>query len=67
GTDFIKTAISLYGAEFIVGVFIVTGSGTVAIIAIAGVSILISAILDELFEIKNVSGELTNELRKLQM
>ncbi|OBU29304.1 hypothetical protein AYY22_01950 [Photobacterium kishitanii] len=52
GTDFIKTAISLYGAEFIVGVFIVTGSGTVAIIAIAGVSILISAILDELFEIK---------------
>lgn len=66
GTDFIKSALSIYGAELIVGVFIAGGGGAVALIAIAGVSILISAVLDELFEVKNISGGLTSELRKLQ-
>ena len=65
GTDFIKTALALYGAEFIVGMVI--GSwGVVAIIAIAITSIALSALMDRFFDIKNVSGELTNALRKLQ-
>ncbi|WP_148226641.1 hypothetical protein [Photobacterium angustum] len=67
GTDFIKSALSIYGAELIIGVFIAGGGGVVALIAIAGVSILISAVLDEIFEVNNVSGGLTNELRKLQI
>lgn len=66
GTDFIKTALSIFGAELIIGAFVAGLGGVVALLAIAGVSILISVVLDELFEVKNVSGELTSALRKLQ-
>ncbi|PSV26335.1 hypothetical protein [Photobacterium sp. GB-56] len=66
GTDFIKTAIALYGAEFIVGMFVAVGSGAIAIVAIAAISIGLSLILDRFFEVKNVSEELTNALRKMQ-
>ncbi|PSU20603.1 hypothetical protein [Photobacterium kishitanii] len=65
GTDFIKTAIALYGAEIVIGA-IIGLSGSVAIVAIAVISILITLAVDDLFEVKNVSGELTNALRKLQ-
>ncbi|PSU89920.1 hypothetical protein C0W35_18105, partial [Photobacterium kishitanii] len=65
GTDFIKTAVVLYGTEIIIGAII--GSwGVIAILAIAVISIGLSIVVDKLFEVKNVSGELTNAPRKLQ-
>lgn len=64
GTDFIKSALSIYGAELIVGL-IVGGTGVLPLVTIAAVSIALSVVLDPLFEVKNVSGELTSALRKL--
>ncbi|PSW76156.1 hypothetical protein [Photobacterium angustum] len=66
GADFIKTALSMYGAELIVGL-IVGGTGVLPLVIIAAVSIALSVVLDPLFEVKNVSGELTSALRKLQI
>ncbi|KJG03914.1 hypothetical protein [Photobacterium angustum] len=65
GADFIKTAIALYGTEIVVGA-IIGLSGAVAIVSIAVISILLTLAIDDIFEVKNVSGELTNALRKLQ-
>ena len=65
GTDFIKTAIALYGTEIVIGA-IIGAWGSVAILAIAVVSVGLSVAIDKLFEVNNVSGELTNALRKLQ-
>lgn len=65
GTDFIKTAIALYGTEIVIGA-IIGAWGSVAILAIAVVAVGLSVAIDKLFEVNNVSGELTNALRKLQ-
>lgn len=65
GTDFIKTALAIYGAEFVVGTAI-GFTGGIAVILIALASITLSVVLDYLFEVKNVSKELTNALRQLQ-
>ncbi|PSV35155.1 MULTISPECIES: hypothetical protein [unclassified Photobacterium] len=65
GTDFIKTAIALYGTEIVIGA-IIGAWGTIAILVIAAVSVTLSFAIDKLFEVNNVSRELTNALRKLQ-
>ncbi|PSV51137.1 hypothetical protein [Photobacterium sp. GB-1] len=64
-TDFIKTAIALYGTEIVIGA-IIGAWGTIAILVIAAVSVTLSFAIDKLFEVNNVSRELTNALRKLQ-
>lgn len=65
GADFIKTALAIYGAEFVVGAAI-GFTGGIAVILIALASIALSMVLDRFFEVNNVSEELTNALRQLQ-
>ncbi|NVH47347.1 hypothetical protein [Photobacterium damselae] len=65
GSDFIKTALSIYGGEFIIGLF-VGATGALPLVIIAGISITIAILLDEVFEATNIAGELTNALKKNQ-